>query len=476
MKAAVCTREQAHRRTERDRHAQRRCCWDLERSKRTADKAHDQRRGRAPKVETVEGEATILKYFYKSAEKQPSPLQLIRNYQNAIKSIDGAVVYERLPKEGDGGETTLKVATGGKDVWIKVEPDVWSAPTQSYKLSIVEVQAMAQVVSANALLDALNKDGFIALYINFDTGKSVLKADGEATVKEIAAMLKAAPALKISIEGHTDNVGTPASNQKLSEARAKAVQDYLLSKSIAAERLRFKGFGESQPLEPNDTPAGRARNRRTPPAAFALRSPEDPRIRGLFRKRLVPAGLSRCPAFRDPAAHLARLCPGPLEHANHGLVHQRRLGEKGHRHALRLHQARRGGSPAERLRCGLQRRRGVDAEGRARQRRSTLPRHVRRADRYHVRCTRRRRAAARRPGAKTVGSVCDSARDARPVASARLWHRPRRTRASPMRARRDALRRPIARRKRPAHLRAAFQRHGADSARHSSCSRIRPCE
>jgi hypothetical protein len=51
-------------------------------------------------------------------------LQLIRNYQNAVKQIGGTVLYERLPKEGDGGETTLKVTTGGKDVWVKVTPDI----------------------------------------------------------------------------------------------------------------------------------------------------------------------------------------------------------------------------------------------------------------------------------------------------------------------------------------------------------------
>lgn len=216
----------------------------------------------AAKAETVEGQATVIRYFHRNAEKQPSPLQLLRNYQNAVKSIEGTVVYERLPKEGDGGETTLKVKSGGKDVWIKVEPDVWSAPTQSYKLSIVEVEAMAQVVSANALLDALNKDGFIALYINFDTGKSDLKSDGEATVKEIVAMLKAAPAMKISIDGHTDNVGTPAANQKLSEARAKAVMDAVVKGGIAKDRLAAKGLGQSTPIADNRTEDGKAKNRR----------------------------------------------------------------------------------------------------------------------------------------------------------------------------------------------------------------------
>ena len=78
----------------------------------------------AAKKQTVEGDMTAIRYFYQSAETQPSPLQLIRNYQNAIKQIGGEVVYERLPRAGDGGETTLKVTTGGKDVWVKIVPDI----------------------------------------------------------------------------------------------------------------------------------------------------------------------------------------------------------------------------------------------------------------------------------------------------------------------------------------------------------------
>ncbi|MCB0683816.1 MAG: OmpA family protein, partial [Saprospiraceae bacterium] len=65
------------------------------------------------------------------------------------------------------------------------------------------------------------------------------------------------------INGHTDDVGTEADNQQLSEARAKAVYDYLIREGIAASRLSYKGFGESQPLAPNDTPQGRQQNRRT---------------------------------------------------------------------------------------------------------------------------------------------------------------------------------------------------------------------
>ena len=219
-------------------------------------------KGGEPERKPVEGDATTIVYFHKTPEKQPSPLQVIRNYQNAVKAIGGEVVYERLPREGDGGETTLKVLTGGKEVWVRVEPGIFSAPTQSYKLAIVEVAAMQQVVSANKLLDELNRNGFIALYINFDTGKADLKADGKATVAEIVKMLKAAPGLRIAIEGHTDNVGQPAANKTLSENRARSVMAAIGAGGIERGRLSAAGFGSERPIADNRGEEGRAKNRR----------------------------------------------------------------------------------------------------------------------------------------------------------------------------------------------------------------------
>lgn len=218
--------------------------------------------GSEPKAETIEGDTTTIRYFHDAADTQPSPLQLIRNYQNAVKAIGGSVLYERLPAEGDGGETTLKVTTGGKDVWVKVVPEIFSAPTQSYLLVVTEVAAMAQVVSAKELLDELNANGFITLYINFDTGKSALKADGLATVKEIAALLRANAALKLAVEGHTDNVGDAAANKALSEARARSVMNAVVGAGIDAGRLTAAGYGSEKPVADNRTEAGRAKNRR----------------------------------------------------------------------------------------------------------------------------------------------------------------------------------------------------------------------
>jgi outer membrane protein OmpA-like peptidoglycan-associated protein len=217
---------------------------------------------RTAKKERIEGQVTRIHYFHNDADKQPSALQVIRNYQNAVKAIGGEVVFERLPREGDGGETTLRVTTGGKTVWVRVQPGIFSAPTQSYRLDFVEVAAMQQVVSANQMLDEINRHGFIALYINFGTGKWALEADGQATVREIVAMLQAAPSLKIAVEGHTDNVGQPAANKTLSENRARSVMQAIVAAGIPAARLASAGFGAERPVADNRSEEGRAKNRR----------------------------------------------------------------------------------------------------------------------------------------------------------------------------------------------------------------------
>ncbi|MDO8367730.1 MAG: OmpA family protein [Saprospiraceae bacterium] len=109
-----------------------------------------------------------------------------------------------------------------------------------------------------------NSTPIVLRNVFFETGSASLMPESLSELDRLAQLLKESPALKIQINGHTDNVGDVAFNQTLSEARAKAVQDYLLAKGIAPERLRFKGFGETKPiLGSNATVEGRARNRRT---------------------------------------------------------------------------------------------------------------------------------------------------------------------------------------------------------------------
>ena len=97
----------------------------------------------------------------------------------------------------------------------------------------------------------------------FESGSAALKSTSESELNRLFKLLKDNENLKIQINGHTDNVGTPSDNQTLSENRAKAVYDYLIAKKISANRLKFKGFGESEPIADNATVEGRRENRRT---------------------------------------------------------------------------------------------------------------------------------------------------------------------------------------------------------------------
>lgn len=97
----------------------------------------------------------------------------------------------------------------------------------------------------------------------FETGSAALRPESKTELDRLAQLLSGNPSLSIQINGHTDNVGDDKANLTLSEARAKSVQEYLIGQAIPAERLRFKGFGETQPIDTNDTPAGRSKNRRT---------------------------------------------------------------------------------------------------------------------------------------------------------------------------------------------------------------------
>ena len=114
------------------------------------------------------------------------------------------------------------------------------------------------------LYDALAAKGRVATQgIYFDTGSDRIRPESTPTLKEIGAMLKDHPELKLTIEGHTDNVGSAASNQALSEKRAAAVRQFLIdSYQVDAARLEAKGLGQSKPAVSNDTPEGRQNNRR----------------------------------------------------------------------------------------------------------------------------------------------------------------------------------------------------------------------
>ncbi|MFY7838981.1 MAG: OmpA family protein [Lacibacter sp.] len=106
------------------------------------------------------------------------------------------------------------------------------------------------------------KIDFAAKNILFAFASDVILKKSYASLNEVVKVLQQNPSLKLSIAAHADNQGTPERNMMWSERRAKAVADYFMSKGIGADRITFKGYGDTQPVASNNTAKGRAANRR----------------------------------------------------------------------------------------------------------------------------------------------------------------------------------------------------------------------
>jgi OmpA-OmpF porin, OOP family len=216
--------------------------------------------------------------------REYSTTEFHRNYENAILALGGVKInetqftrpivdavgglrevnkYWRSPPPTSGYEhNSYLIRTASKEYWIHVGT---SAAKPSGHIVVLEKEAMAQslgFLDASAMKQALDADGRVALYINFDTDKATLRADGRAAIDEIKKLLDADTGLALSIEGHTDNTGSADHNRRLSSERARSVLDALVASGIAPSRLSSKGLGPDKPMADNADEAGRAKNRR----------------------------------------------------------------------------------------------------------------------------------------------------------------------------------------------------------------------
>ena len=205
----------------------------------------------------VEGKFTFVTYVFTGAKPdEPSPLAVVRNYENAIKKAGGEII---------GVQPTWwvvgRIVQDGKEAWVQAEKGngkIW--------LRIVEKEAMEQFIEADAAAFAkdIHTTGHAAVYgILFDTAKADIKPESAKAIEEIAKLLKTDSNLKLHVVGHTDNEGSIEGNMKLSMARAQSVVQALTgTHGIAASRLNAFGCGQYAPVTSNDTDEGRAKNRR----------------------------------------------------------------------------------------------------------------------------------------------------------------------------------------------------------------------
>lgn len=203
-----------------------------------------------------EGKTFKISYARKAGATQVSSLQIVRNYEAAIVKIGG----KRLGGDERRLAAEIRKAGAMTGVYLEVFND-----GRNYDVVIVETQAMRQDVTADATVMGreLTASGKTIVYgIYFDTGSAVIKPESEPAMAEMVKLLKASPALKAFVVGHTDNVGTVEVNLKLSADRADALVKALIGRGIEATRLKAAGAGPYSPIASNKDESGRAQNRR----------------------------------------------------------------------------------------------------------------------------------------------------------------------------------------------------------------------
>jgi OmpA-OmpF porin, OOP family len=207
-------------------------------------------------VQRVEGKFWKIDYYVKEGAIPASYLAIVRNYQHAIEKAGGKVVYIN---DTDWYRLTGKFTKGNSETWVDVHT---RDEGHGYWVIVVQKEEMKQDVTSNAMMDSLTATGHVSLAINFETGKAVIQAESQSMVEQMVDLMKNNADLKVEIQGHTDNVGKPEANKKLSQDRADAVMKALVDKGIAAARMTAKGYGDTMPVADNKTDEGKARNRR----------------------------------------------------------------------------------------------------------------------------------------------------------------------------------------------------------------------
>lgn len=203
-----------------------------------------------------EGKKYSISYAQKEGAAVVSTLQIVRNYQNALKSAGAKILG------GDERRLAAELRKGGAMSGVYLE---CFNEGRSYEVTIVEAQAMRQDVTADA--GAMGKDiaatGKTVIYgIHFDTASATIKPESEPALGEMTKLLQNSPDLKAFVVGHTDNVGTLELNLKLSADRAAALVKALVARGIAPDRPKAAGVGPYCPIGSNASEQGKAQNRR----------------------------------------------------------------------------------------------------------------------------------------------------------------------------------------------------------------------
>ncbi len=206
-------------------------------------------------IEVPSSHLTLLKGII-SDEKTQKPLEA------SIELVDNDknIVLATFKSNSSTGKYLVTLPSG-KNYGLAVKCEGYLFHSENFNLP---VDAEFQEYALDIALKKMDIGSTIVLKnIFFDFDKATIKPESAAELNRLVKLLKENPGIKIELGSHTDNLGSDEYNQKLSESRSRTVVDYVASKGIDKGRLVAKGYGETQPLESNDTEQGRTTNRRT---------------------------------------------------------------------------------------------------------------------------------------------------------------------------------------------------------------------
>ena len=217
------------------------------------------------------GSADIVRFKLK-AENKPKPVALYdgKIYNAKTKEVikNATIEYKIYPDESEEGVAYTDHETGQYKIILpfghSYSIDVFAPGfVPDYDTISVSNKNEYSEITRNFFLTPIEVGQSIHLdHIYFETSKYDLLTQSYYELDKVVKLLKENPSMKIEIEGHTDNVGSPEKNQVLSQDRANAVMNYIISKGIMSNRITAKGFGSTKPRVENDTPENRQLNRR----------------------------------------------------------------------------------------------------------------------------------------------------------------------------------------------------------------------